>query len=399
MPMEIALTERAEVIALALRESPQLRAVRWNIERARGRLEQSGRMENPELSLWGRSDVAFTNEGEYAFGVSLSQAFPLAARLHHERAASRAQLEAAEAEVQQNSLLIVAEAVAVWRNAIEAQARLRLLREQEAVSQSNGEMIREAVTRGERSVLDADQAELESLALRTRIHQAESDAAQAQAALRQVLGAPEHVSFTLPEPLPLPQADPLKEWHRVNVDTLPAVRGAAALVNAADAELAQARARSYGDITVALDFEQGRGEDVPVGKRTDRYLGLSVSVPLPVWNTYDGSINEYTAARRQAEATLAAERYRVRSDLSAISLEVSSAFDSARLVQEGLLQRARESAQRMEQGWRQGEIGLTELLRARSNLIDIELEALRLGSAFHRALDRHAAASGQLLSE
>src|SRR5690606_8364362 len=140
-------------------------------------------------------------------------------------------------------------------------------------------------------------ADLEALALRTRVRQAELESTQAQAALRQVLGAPTHVVLLLPQPEALPEMDPLQEWQRINVDVLPAVRSAAALAIAADAELSQARAQSYGDITVAIDFEQGRGEDAPVGKITDRYLGLSVSVPLPVWNTYSGNIAEYTAAR------------------------------------------------------------------------------------------------------
>ena len=80
----------------ALTHNPTLAAARLRIEEARGRLQQSGRLSNPELEF----DFTRNTMGrEGSLGVALMQRFPLTARLRHEKAVSRAELAAAEAEV------------------------------------------------------------------------------------------------------------------------------------------------------------------------------------------------------------------------------------------------------------------------------------------------------------
>lgn len=393
----LALPDGASVVTLTLRENPHLRAARWAVERAQGRLDQSGLLPNPELSLAARSDYFFGNEGEYNYGVSFAQRFPLASRLSHERAVSQAQLEGVQAEIDGNSQAVALQAVLLWRDAIEAQAQLQLLQRQDAVGVKAVKIVRDAAERGERSMLEADQAELELLALRAKIRQAKLQEAQILAQLRMALGVAEGQSLSLPEPSAFPEDNPLQQWHSVNLDSLPAIRSAEAAQRAARSGISLARAERYGDITVSLDYEQGITEDVPVGKRMERFLGFSISVPLPFWNRYDGTLREYAAASREAEARLAAERMQARQSLAAIAAEVGGCYTAALEVRDGLLTSARLSTARLEQGWERGEISLTDLLRARASLIDIEQEALRLQMSFFRALDRHSAASGQLL--
>src|SRR5262245_54871871 len=73
----------------AIKHNPVLAAARLRIEEARGRLQQSGRLSNPELEL---DFVRNTMGREGELGVSLMQRFPLTARLRHEKAVSRGEL-------------------------------------------------------------------------------------------------------------------------------------------------------------------------------------------------------------------------------------------------------------------------------------------------------------------
>lgn len=398
----VSLPDRAAVAEAAARSNPQLRAARWSIERARGRTEQSGLLPNPELGLSAMSDVLFSSEGEYAYSVSLSQAFPLSARLRYERHVTEAQLLAAQAEVEQQRQSVALRAVELWRDAVEAAERVRLLTAQEALAQSLLDFTRAAAARGERSALDADVAELEVLSLRSRLLQERRGAEQSRLALRAELGAPVSAAIELPQPQPLPPAKAgpeAEQWNgaNVNIEGLAAVRGAAAQVAATEAELKRARAERYGDITVSLQYEQGRAEDFPMGMKMDRMIGLAVSVPLPVWNTYSGNIAEQTAARREADARLSAERYLAQQSLYASGSEAASAYAACRDVQDGLLPALRQSVTRIEEGVARGEVELPELLRARTSLIGAELESLRLLMNYHRAVDRFTAAAGNLL--
>ena len=92
--------------AYALRNNPTLAAARLRIEEARGRLKQAGRLSNPEF------DVEFdrnTRIPEGSLGLTLSQKFPVTARLRLEKAVSRAELAAAEAEVRNAERKLAAE--------------------------------------------------------------------------------------------------------------------------------------------------------------------------------------------------------------------------------------------------------------------------------------------------
>ena len=90
----------------ALKRNPTLAAARLRIEEARGRLQQSGRLSNPELEL----DFTRNTVGpEGSAGIAFTQRFPLTARLRHEKAVSRAELAAAEAEVRDAERKLAAE--------------------------------------------------------------------------------------------------------------------------------------------------------------------------------------------------------------------------------------------------------------------------------------------------
>ena len=61
-------------------------------------------------------------------------------------------------------------------------------------------------------------------------------------------------------------------------------------------------------------FEANTSIDEPVGKSREKALGLSVSVPLPL-NSFDGTINEKLALRRQAQIRSASKENQIRSEI------------------------------------------------------------------------------------
>jgi outer membrane protein, heavy metal efflux system len=93
--------------ALAVKKNPSLAAARLRIEEARGRLDAAGRRPNPSLEFDISQNV---RSSEHGASVAWMQKFPRTARLALQKAVSRAQLNAAIAEVRDVERRIAGEA-------------------------------------------------------------------------------------------------------------------------------------------------------------------------------------------------------------------------------------------------------------------------------------------------
>ena len=85
----------------ALAANRDLQAARFSIDVARGGLLQAGRLENPELELAYADDFAFNSEGERVGSISLSQSFPVTARLAREKDVAGKDVAIAQAEIRE----------------------------------------------------------------------------------------------------------------------------------------------------------------------------------------------------------------------------------------------------------------------------------------------------------
>lgn len=88
-----------QAVREALASNRDLQAALLEIEIARGRLLQAGRLSNPEVHLAGVDDFASRREGERAGSVGFAQSFPITARLARERDVARSEVRIAQAEV------------------------------------------------------------------------------------------------------------------------------------------------------------------------------------------------------------------------------------------------------------------------------------------------------------
>ena len=194
-----------EAAATAIRKDPELTAARFKIDEARGRLLQSGRLSNPEVEFEFKQNPRMP---ERSFGLSWTQKFPVTARLQLEKAVSRAELAAAEAEVRNAERKLAGE-VRIAAVKLLSLDQIRTLR-QAQISNSDdlsGFMTRR-VQAGEASVVDVAQVDLESKQLATQVTQLDVERASLTGELRLRLGlspkAPLTISGKLEDPAGLP---------------------------------------------------------------------------------------------------------------------------------------------------------------------------------------------------
>ncbi len=373
-----------------LRHNPQLAAARLRIEEARGRLVGAGRLSNPELGLEVQQNV---RTPERSFQMEFMQRFPVTARLRLEKAVSRAELLAAQADVRNGERKLAAEArtLAVRLLALRDQQQLRV--RQRATSNELGAFTTKRVEAGEASVVDAAQIQLESAQIDTALLLIESERVTLVAALRPLLGLSPAASVEItgnlsPPSDALPQST--MEWR-------PDYQAAQHNAHAARESAALARANKWSDIGFGLTAAHARTEDAPEGFSRDIMLGLKLSLPLPLWNANEGRIKETSAAairmRKEAE-TIALQ---IRSEVEAARGEMDALAKVIAALDQQLIPQAQTIVEQLRAGYAAGQIPLTEIIRARSRQLEIEAQRIEALRDFHLARTRHLAATGAIV--
>lgn len=371
----------------ALEHNPQLAAARLRIEEARGRLQQSGRLGNPELEL---DFTRHTIGPEGSAGIALMQRFPITARLRHERAVSRAELAAAEAEVRDAARKLAAEvrAGAVRMLALRGQRGLRTRRL--AHSRELSDFLRTRVKNGEASAVDASQVELESSQIEIESLQLAADEAALLGELRVLLGVTGGQPIAITGDLAPPRAVPASDRAAGRPDIL----AAQARAEAARASVLEERARRWEDIGIGASYTRERSLDEPEPVETEQVIGLRFSLPLPLWNDNAGRIREAEAAAARAEKEADATRQIAHSEVAA-ARDAMRAY--ARLVGElddKVLPAAARIEEQLQAGYSTGQSPLTDVLRARTRRLELERQRLDALRDYHLAGIRYEAARG-----
>jgi len=356
-------------------ENLDLAAARLFIREAGARLEQSGRLSNPELESELRPNVN-GREGVAAFG--LTQRFPLTDRLRRERAVSRAEINAAEAEVRERERQLAADValgLADWL-ALDAQrdVRQRQLEQSRALART----ARKIADSGEAPALDAAQHELTAGQLSIQLHTLDRERANQLASLRRQLNLaasePLDITGNLRVIADSPLTPPAATGPR------PDLQLAAARREIAHRESELTLAQRWQDLGVGLVAEVQRAEDIPAGRLNDQFVGLRLALPLPFWNRNQGRIHEAAAAAERRQLEHQALVQRIQTEQAAAADRHRTAVTIERALRQGQLPAARRLEEELHRLKEQGQASFTDLARAREKRLQVELdhvEALR----------------------
>jgi outer membrane protein, heavy metal efflux system len=370
-------TER-EIVELIVRDGPQARAIRAESEVTRR--EQLARLAYPNPAVtYSRESAGFT---EF---FQAEQSLPLfGARAALSRAGVAA-TAAAEAERDVRLWHLRSEAAAAVARLAAEQTRLELAQAHTREVERLVEILRTREREGEGSRFDRLRAAQELRDTRQLATSAAVSVVEARATLSALL--PRDVALTRIAGGPYPQQAPA---------------AADALIAKAKSTRAELRALQQLGERATLEADAARRARLPSpnvfggvkraddasGRQTGGVFGLSVSVPL-----FDSGGREsarWAAERARVEAERASIEYRIRSEIVGAS-EVLSIRQAA--IAEEHQGEAEELAQISEVAYREGEVGILELLdavrtasRARVRSIELRLEARLAQIALERAV-------------
>ncbi|MFN8751882.1 MAG: TolC family protein [Betaproteobacteria bacterium] len=262
---------------------------------------------------------------------------------------------------------------------------LRLGQERTLIAAENVALLERTVRAAELRLKAGDISPTDLARIRVDLLRAENDRRQAEADRdRARLGlafllAAEARAPSLRAADPLPDAGEEPAAPPSAVEARADVRAAVLRTQAAEKARDLARALRTRDVTVAAQYERYPSQ---ISNNT---LGFGVSVPLFLFYNYDGEIaraeNLLTASQQVLERVRAAavtEIARAASDLAA-------ARDRVRRYDAGLLRDAQRAADAAEFAYRNGALGVIDLLDARRVLVATRVDAAGARAELARA--------------
>lgn len=384
-------------VATALAENRDLIAARFAIRQAEGRLKQAGLWPNPEFELSRQSDRAFANEGEYSFSSGFTQRFPITGRLRKAKAVARVDVAMALAEVRNQERLIAGEVLGLSRELMVLREKLLANSEIQATVQKLIEVSEKRLKVAEVSEADVNLAKLELQKLTLAQAGLLNEQEIATTALNRLLGrepkSPLQISGAATAEF---NTNIVAEASHQALAYRPDRQLAALGIDRAGAEIKLARAQKWEDWAVGFGYSRERSvfSEPTRLKDTDNLIGLSLSIPLPLWNRNQGRITEAQATQQRAEAELGALDLRIITEVQTAENQMRRLLEIQRQYREESIKLAEQNITLLQKGYADGLVNITAVIQAQQQLTDLRRSYLDALEAFVRARTEWETATG-----
>lgn len=392
-PFDPAALRLADAERAALERNPDLRIALSAVSAARAAIATADTAPNPVLTVqtMGISPSAGIGPGGLRSkavdsAIRIDQQFERggkrALRVRNAQFLERAAREDAS-DVRRQLKLAVAQA---YYDLLAAQEKRAILRDTLQLYRQTLDAAARRKKAGDLAGADVARIEVDALRAANDAESAESGLLHAQETLALALGG-------LPDARQLRAVDSWPDAAEVDdgaaldaiVDARADVRAARARVRAAEEGVRLALSLQTRDVTVGVQAEH-YPQNGANGYGTGNSFGIAVQIPLYLRNTYQGEIRNAEAQLDSARDTLDKVRMAAKSELALARDEARVAAAALRRYDGELLPAALRSAEAAEYAFRNGAIGVMDVLDARRTRRATELEAASARADHARAL-------------
>lgn len=364
-----------QAVAKALAANPALRAAAFEVAIADGVRRQAGVLPNPELSFVREG----AQRGTRTQTVQLSQLIELGGkRSARMRLADRERnLATGNLNVARTGLRV--DVTTAYFDALGAQERVRLAQTSLEVAGKAAVAAQKRVAAGRVSPVEQDRAGVAQALARLELAQARSDLSIALHTLSAYWGetGPAALILAVPE-LDLSPGPPLAELEQ-RLDGSPQLRRARLQVERDEAQVGVDRSQRVPDLTLIV----GSKKDDEIG-RSQTVFG--VSVPLPLFNRNQGSLQASLGRADKARAELDAERLRLHQGLASAYQRAQLAREQVRGMQGEILPAAQRVFDATVTGFEAGKFAFLDVLDAQRTLLQIRTQYIQTLHDRYRAV-------------
>ena len=361
--------------------APEVQAAQAELDAARARADAAARpLYNPSVSM----EAENADVNRRTVGISLP--LDLSGKRRARESQGNAELRASEAAYALRRRDIATRWLKAWTGAALAARQSELGRQRVTLMQRFDELAAQRLKVGD---ISSPERDIAALALgEAQVQQAAlaGNEAAAKASLR-AIGGNAASSPELPPGLP-PMASAIRP---VATDELPELVQARAERDSAEAGVTVARRARVPDPVVSLT-----GGEVRVGRVRDQVIGLSVSVPLPVFNTGSAEVTAARAEANAASATLRSQRLVLDARLIEARTRYAASLQAAEAFRNSRAAAFEDRAALLEKIWRAGEMSTSDYLVQLKQSLDTALSGLELESQTWQAWFDYLTAAGRL---
>ena len=377
---------RTSGIELAFQNNRELAIAELAVARAKADARWSGQLDNPELELSISDDGVGLDENEGVFEVAFAQRFPITSRLKDEKRLRAQQILLAEAEIAERRRELAGQ---VDLAVIELLATRSLLERQRELLALNAKIVAfldEQAAQGVVSKLDATQAKLTGRSLKQRITALEAQEVVQAAEVKQLIGLAPETHIDLDNGLRLPADGPgIHTAYEGIFRQRPDLVLALAKIGEADAALAFEQAKRWEDVSLRVFAERERAVDEPTGLERNSFLGIGVSIPLPLRQRNQAGIEKAEIDRVDAEKTVDATRFHIRSEYEEAFRHRLANWKLAREASGEVLTLADENFEEYEKAYREGQASFLQVQRAQEQQLELQTAALEAVAEYYRS--------------
>jgi cobalt-zinc-cadmium efflux system outer membrane protein len=384
-----------DAVRAALAGNLDLRAAKYEVEKARGRLIQAGLWPNPSVEFGFRSDRIGNNEGERTVSAGFVQAFPITGRLKFAKQVSRVDVAQAMVEIRNRERLLIGEVQRDYLTVLLLQRQIAANREFIGVNRDFVTLFEQRLTKAEVSEVDVNlsRVELQRVELETAVLGA--DLSTRELALKRRLGIGPAGALEVEGDVEALAAKFRPEKYRPTmVVNRPDLRLVELSVDRAQAEIRLARAEAWQDWSVGLDYENDRSTDDPDGLGTNNFSGLKFSIPLALWNRNQGKVHEQQAAADQARQQIEALRLSIRTEIATSIAQAMKLREVVSIYQTTLLPTLSSTTDLLKKGFKEGLSDATRLVQAQQQRATLRASYLAAYTSYVQALVELETASG-----
>ena len=240
---------------------------------------------------------------------------------------------------------------------------------------------------GDLASADVARIRVDVLRAQNDVRTAEADLARARLAVGYLIGAGSNAS-SIRAVSPWPKVDSLGST-KVSEEQLADradVRAARARIDAADKARELARAMGTRDVTIGAQYEHWPNQADANNQGTGSSFGIGVSMPLFVRHRFEGEIARAQADWYAAQDALQRTLSQARTEAERAGGDLSAARERLVRFDAQLLPEAMRSAAAAEFAFRNGAIGVMDLLDARRVLKAIQVDAANARADHAKAL-------------
>lgn len=362
---------------LADEANPALRAAQANVPAAEGELRDARAplWNNPQVSMERRRkevpQVSSPTQVNREWSLGFAQTFEIAGQQGARRTSAEQSLAATRQVIAETRRQVRAEVESRFARVLSLQLRIQTEETTLNLIEDAAKAVGKRVAAGEDSRLDGNLARVEAERARNQVALLREQLIQARAELAALLQLP---------PNELPQAqgalDPVSIPYSLD-DLLnsaadrPALRALDHREQAAKSRLNLERAARYPDVTVVLNT----GREGPLDAR-EKIVGLSVSLPLPVFRQNAGSIGRATTEFTQIQIEREVTGRDVRAQVVALWERFTNLKARMDRLKESVLPSLQDNQRLSSISFRAGEIGLLQLLLVHRQALDGQRDLL-----------------------